>query len=160
MNIDMGWKGPLGTDVTIKNGVVFVHGTNHWLEWLHHVTPFAGIREKRWADQLLRTLSERGVQFHTLAGHSIGGTVVTIAALDLVLFWMGRVKLYTYGAKRPPRGCNATGKHYRIKGDVVPFLPPWRKALPLITLDYGKMGPIEAHGPRSYWEQMEKDGVR
>lgn len=152
MKIDMGRKGPLGMDVTIRGGVVYIGGSNHVLEWLHHFLPGARRREIRWGREVADIASKRDA--HTIAGHSVGGTVAIIAA------HITNARCYTYGAKRPPRGYYTTGKHYRIKGDPVPFLPPWRPALPVITLDYGKLGPVAAHGPASYYEQMREDCVR
>lgn len=152
MKIDMGRKGPLGPDVRIKNGVLYIEGTNHWLEWVHHFIPGARRREIKWGEQVASLAVRENVRI--IAGHSVGGTIAMIAA------HITNAKCYTYGAKRPPRGYYASGKHYRIKADIVPFLPPWRPTFPTITLDYGTMGPIKAHGPRSYYEQMGKDGVR
>ena len=161
MKIDMGHKGPLGMDVTIRNGVLYLGGSNHWLEWAHHFTPGAAWRERRWARQVVQLIDNTDVMIHTIAGHSVGGTVACLVSEEIP-----SISLITYGAKRPPRGKLPPhgrityGKHYAIKGDIVPSLPPWRKSLPLIELDYGKLNPVEAHGPRSYYEQMEKDGIR
>jgi hypothetical protein len=150
----MGFKGALGNDVTINNGVLYLEGTNHWLEWLHHVVPGARWRERRWARQVVQLILNTDAMIHTVAGHSVGGTVACIVAE------ITQLRLFTYGAKRPPRGDYPPGKHYAIKGDIVPNLPPWRPALTLIVLDYGRVGFVEAHGPASYYEQMREDGVR
>lgn len=159
MKIDMGWPGPIGNDVEIGNGIVYLHGTNHWLEWVHHFIPWAGRREVRWARDLVHTLTFGGFEFHTLSGHSIGGTVATIAARLLAESGIS-VSLFTYGAKRPPRDYFATGKHYAIRHDIVPKLPPWRDEMPLIVLDYGNISMEEAHKPSTYREQMKLDGIR
>jgi hypothetical protein len=157
MTIDMGFKGPLGNDVRIQDGVLYLHGSNHWLEWVHHFMLGAAWRERRWARQVVELL-QNTPGIHTIAGHSVGGTVACIAAESERI--AGRkIALRTYGAKRPPRGIYL-GKHYAIKSDIVPHLPPWRKPLPLIVMDYGKMGFAEAHGPASYYRLMEEDGVR
>jgi hypothetical protein len=69
------------------------------------------------------------------------------------------VSLRTYGGKRPPRGYEYLGAHYRHLGDIVPFLPPWRPRQTCIEI--GVRLPFwEAHEPRAYYEQMRKDGVR
>jgi pimeloyl-ACP methyl ester carboxylesterase len=156
MTIDMGFRGPLGNDVRIQDGVLYLHGSNHWLEWLHHFMPGAAWRERRWARQVV-DLIRNTPGIHTIAGHSVGGTVACIAANI-----HGGLRLYTYGAKRPQQDVYRFyfSKHYAIKGDIVPHLPPWRKPLPLIVMDYGKMGIAEAHGPASYYPLMEQDGVR
>ena len=156
MKIDMGHKGPLGMDVRIRNGVLYLGGSNHWLEWLHHVTPGAAWRERRWARKVVQLiLNPYTPMVRTVAGHSVGGTVACIVS-EIA----STLSLKTYGAKRPPRGDYPPGKHYAIKGDIVPHLPPWRRSLPLVELDYGKMGIVETHGPASYYDQMKKDGVR
>lgn len=157
MNIDMGPKGALGLEVKIRGTVAFVGGTNHWLEWAHHFIPLAGWREIRWARRLLRELE--GFPISTLAGHSVGGTVAT-AATRIRRDRGQQTSLYTYGAKRPPRGYMANGNHYVAKGDRVPYMNKFRPSLPLIVMDYGELTQVEAHGPSIYYEQMERDGVR
>jgi len=162
MKIDMGPIGPLGMDVTITNGVLYLGGSNHWLEWAHHFLPGARRREIRWGQDVADLIALR-TDIHTIAAHSLGGTVLCIAYIESIV--RGRCgrevpKLYTYGAKRPPRGYRASGKHYRIKGDIVPSLPPWRPALDLVELDNDGLSRREAHGPCSYYEQMAKDWVR
>lgn len=157
MNIDMGWKGPLGTDLRIRNEIAYIGGTNHWVEWLHHFTPGAAWRERRWAREVVSTLDALGIPIAAVAGHSVGGTV----ACHVAKAYRNRgqnVRLYTYGAKPP--GYDISGKHYAIKGDPVPALPPWRKRLNVIVLDHGDLTWREAHGPRSYYGVMEGDGVR
>jgi len=163
MKFDLGHPGPLGMDARIKNGVLYLGGSNHWLEWLHHTLPGAAWRERRWARQVVELIQDHNTPMvHTVAGHSLGGTVACLAAGPL----RGRgwsTAIYTYGAKRPPRGGYrfAYGdKHHAIKGDIVPHLPPWRKSLPLIELDYGHLSWREAHGPAIYYEQMREDGIR
>jgi hypothetical protein len=159
LKIDMGFRGSLGNDVTIKNGVLYLKGSNRWLEWVHHFLPGARWRERRWARQVVQLYHYTDAMIHTIAGHSVGGTVAIIAVFYLRN--QGRyVSLYTCGAKRPPKKYHTPGRHYAIKGDPVPHLPPWRKALPLIVLDYGKLSWTEAHGPAIYYEQMRADGVR
>jgi hypothetical protein len=154
----MMWHG-LDVEVVtqLQDGVLYLYGSNNWLEWVHYFMPFAGFRERRWARQVVELL-QNTPGIHTIAGHSVGGTVACIAAESERI--AGRkIALRTYGAKRPPRGIYL-GKHYATKGDIVPHLPPWRKPLPVITLDYGKMSWREAHWPLYYYEQMRKDGVR
>lgn len=161
MKIDMGRKGPLGMDLTIKNGVCYIEGTNHWLEWVHHFLPGARRREIAWGVDVANVCHGVQQMIHTMAGHSIGGTVAIIAAQNMAGYYTGSLRVLTYGAKRPPRPFDGKGgKHYRIKGDIVPLLPPWRPRLNCAVLDYGKLSPREAHGPRSYHEQMRKDGAR
>jgi hypothetical protein len=157
MKVDIGWPGKLGCDLRITNGVMYIYGTDHWLEWIHHFVPGARWRERKWARQVLEAYSKSdGV--HTISGHSVGGAVACIV-VDMLRGCGSEIRLITYGAKRPPFRCTY-GTHYAIKGDIVPHLPPWRRALKCTVLDYGKMGFIEAHGPRSYYKQMHIDGVR
>ena len=162
MKIDMGPVGQLGMDVTITDGVLYLAGSNHWMEWAHHFLPGARRREIRWGQNVVDLIENHPQRIHTIAGHSIGGTVACIATTitQQPRSRFPLIYLYTYGAKRPPQGYRASGTHYRIKGDIVPSLPPWRPALGLITLDYVRLSRREAHGPRSYYEQMAKDGVR
>jgi hypothetical protein len=158
MKFDLGHPGPLGMDARIKNGVLYLGGSNHWLEWLHHTLPGAAWRERRWARQVVELIQDHNTPMvHTIAGHSVGGTVACLVSEKMAR--ISPISLYTYGAKRPPRG-TYTGKHCAVKGDIVPNLPPWRKRLPLIVLDYGKLGIVEAHGPAIYYEQMREDGIR
>jgi hypothetical protein len=158
MKFDLGHPGPLGMDARIKNGVLYLGGSNHWLEWLHHTLPGAAWRERRWARQVTSMLQHPDTPMvHTVAGHSLGGTVACLVSEKMAR--ISPISLYTYGAKRPPCG-TYTGKHCAVKGDIVPHLPPWRPALNLRWLDYGKLGIVEAHGPASYYEQMREDGIR
>jgi len=162
MKIDMGPVGPLGMDVTITNRVLYLGGSNHWLEWVHHFLPGARWREIRWGQNVADLIENHPQRIHTIAGHSIGGTVACIAATITRQTCPHCLPIYlcTYGAKRPPRGYRAPGRHYRIKGDIVPSLPPWRPALDLVELDNDGLSRREAHGPCSYYEQMAKDWVR
>lgn len=158
MKVDMGWKGPLGNDLQITGARVYLHGTNHWLEAIHHVMPFSSRREIRWAQQLVDWLDREGRIGPplVLSGHSLGGTVAEIATR--IIRDRGRyVSLYTYGAKLPPKGYQASGLHYRVKGDPVPDLPPWRPRRKVITLDYGRMTMIEAHN--AYSEIMRQEAT-
>ena len=159
MKIDIGFGGPK-VKMTGPENVCYLQGSNTLLEWLHHFTPFSAYRERKWARQVA-DIVENDVFILKLAGHSLGGTVATMVAGGLIDRLEIYISLYTYGAKRPksPFG-EVRGYHYAVKGDWVPYLPPWRPALNVAVLDYGKLGPIEAHGPEIYYEQMEKDGVR
>ena len=161
MKIDMGPVGPLGMDVTITDGVLYLGGSNHWMEWAHHFLPGARRREIRWGQNIADVIENRR-EIRIIAGHSVGGTVACIATriTRKTSLYCLPIYLCTYGAKRPPRGYRASGRHYRIKGDIVPSLPPWRPALALVELDNDGLSRREAHGPCSYYEQMAKDGVR
>jgi hypothetical protein len=163
MKIKIGRSDKRGVNGWIKGNVLYLEGSDHWWDWLHHVLPGVAWRERRWARQVTSMLQHPDTPMvHTVAGHSLGGTVACLAAGPL----RGRgwsTAIYTYGAKRPPRGGYrfAYGdKHHAIKGDIVPHLPPWRKSLPLIELDYGHLSWREAHGPAIYYEQMREDGIR
>lgn len=161
---DLGPKGPLGTDIVVRRHPdytsVHLQGTNHLLEWIHHFLPFAGLRERTAARRLaafLHTIDDRPI---LLSGHSVGGTVAYLAARR---FPSNDLRLATFGAKRPPIG---TGRpptplaaHYRILGDIVPLVWPWRPSLPTIDLDYGRLSPIAAHEPRTYRDAMRTAGV-
>ena len=152
-------KNTYGPHYTVKDGVLFIHGSDHWLEWLHHIAPFSKRRELKWALQILDEINIDEISI--IAGHSIGGTKAIMVAELSLGYYLGAIKLYTYGAKRPPRPFRGDkGTHYRVKGDIVPFLPPWRRMLNTIVLDRGKLGFMEAHEPREYGIRMSMDGVR
>jgi len=141
-------------------GVCYIEGTNKWIEWAHHFIPGARRREIRWGREVSALIDDHP-EIHTIAGHSVGGTVACVVHTRMSMRGGKLLRLFTYGAKRVPSLFHLSGgTHYRIKRDWVPLLPPWRPALPCAVLDYGKISFREAHGPRLYFEQMIKDGVR
>ena len=141
---------------TVKNGVLYLEGSDDWREWLHHVMPGARRREIREAAAILAWLELSRTMIHTVAGHSMGACVATIIAA-----MHGGLKLYVYGGKRAPRSHyrepDAAYRHYR---DIVPFLPPWRPGYRNIMVGCKCLSPWEAHQPRNYYRDMEKDGIR
>ena len=160
MKVNLG-HGKWGVQMTVKNGVCYIEGSNHLLEWLHNVAPGARYRERRWGAQVVDYLAQSDEHIEVIAGHSLGGTVACTAAGQHLGYYLGKLRLYTYGAKRPARPFHGIrGHHYRIKGDLVPYMPPWRQSLRCAVLDYGRLSPGEAHKPSAYYEQMKKDGVR
>jgi len=167
MTIDLGPAGKSGVEARIyprKTGyMIHVLGTDHWRDWLHHVTPFARRREWQAAEKIIAALVELGIAKRdegwsytpgddvVISGHSWGGCIAAMVATILV------IPCYIYGGKRSPRkGLTRyyATRAYRHRGDIVPFLPPWR---PRYTDEvvFGIWGwPWEAHGLSSYREVM------
>lgn len=159
--------------------VVYCAGSDHGKDWrkdITHAFPRLGpMRLHRyfadgaqWLMKFVKLLARRNsIDRIILAGHSYGGSVVEIAGYFLTP--THAVSIVTYGApksggkhfyKHLYRNTDIT--HYRNRGDVVPFFPPWpwyrgRKN----TTKLGKLTwPWKAHGPKTYHEQMYIDGVR
>lgn len=158
--IDLGPEGRDGVEAQVRhiNGrrVLYIYGSDHPNDWKHHVTPGARQREEIAAHKL--ALLTEG-QVDAIAGHSMGGGIARmVAAIHRAA--NHRVALYVYGGKRAPRGYETHGDFYRHRGDIVPWLPPWRPRY-RNTMKIGRWTwPWIAHKPRSYAQQMKRDGVR
>ncbi len=156
--IDLWPDGPAGVEARyrVQGGVCycFIRGSDHWADWLHHILPGAYGREVLAGILVAKKLMDIHCDQYVIGGHSLGGVIAIICADTL-----GKhVKLFTFGTKRDKIKVN-TGTHYRHRGDIVPFLPPW---MPKIECEvFGEWMPFwKAHEPKQYYELMEKVGLR
>lgn len=165
--IDLWPEGPAGVEAKWRRDgetvYCYIYGSDHVLDWLHHFLPGAKTREIKAGNKLAEKLMHilKGASLH-IGGHSLGGSIACIVA-DLVYSNSGgatKAHLFTFGAKRCPWKYIPFGTHYHHRGDMVPFLPPWRPAYKLIQV-FGKWNfPWKAHGPATYYDAMSMHGFR
>ena len=137
--------GPKGIVVKIYDDHLWIGGSNAWYHWLHHVIPGAKRREIDCGIEVADLALELDIT--DIRGLSVGGCIAQIAAMIIG----GRCT--TYGTKRAPAGYEVAGTHYRHRGDIVPFLPPWRPRIACTTI--GVWRPLwVAHNPKSYREVL------
>lgn len=110
---------------------VYIPGTNHILDWIHHFMPGQVERENDAAWLLYRRLNPYITHEKvTILGHSLGAAVA--CALWNLMYKSDSI-LVICGGKRYwkslPRASILAFIHiFRHKGDIIPFLPPWRPA--------------------------------
>lgn len=163
--IDLGPTGPAGIEAkTWDEGLtrfLYIGGSDHWWDWLHHFLPGAKRREVAAARTLVdKVFDENTVQF-IVGGHSLGGCIAQIVATHL----QNQHKIvfcYTYGGKRPPVGHGYEySENCRHRGDIVPYLPPWRYANRRFEVTIGRWTwPWLAHSPKMYYEMMRYHRLR
>lgn len=159
MLIDLGPAGPSGIEAKYNDGVLYIRGSDHMHDWLHHVIPGAKRREEQAAIELHNYIVRHELPVHTVAGHSLGGPI----ALKLSYLFRANyttVRCFLYGPKRAPKSWHTPATVYRHRGDIVPFLPPWRRRYQNTELIGNRLPLWKAHGPNTYWDRMEADGVR
>jgi hypothetical protein len=171
--IDLWPKGPAGVEARWRRDgdtvYCFIGGSDHWIDWLHHVIPGAWKREL-WAAQKIADIIADKNGLHNksdgikivIGGHSLGGAIACIVAEFLLHeYWtIYELDLYTYGAKRLRWKTTAKGEHYRHRGDIVPYLPPWMPKYQDVK-PYGSWMPFwKAHGPRTYYDLMVSHKLR
>lgn len=154
MKIDLGRSGPAGIEASFEDGVLFVGGSNHWRDWAHHFLPGARRREIVAATEIMKIIGALPVRI--VAGHSMGAAVACIVAAELERIGED-VQLYVYGGKRAPRIGATPTKAYRRRGDIVPWLPPWRPRYDNHVFG-DRTWPGDAHN--SYYGAMRMDGVK
>lgn len=161
MKIDLWVQGRPGVEARYDDGVLYVYGSDHWLDWLHHLIPGAVRRETLAACQIIEAIEEAVLVEHVriVAGHSWGAAIAAHVHYELAVRGVAAA-LFTYGGKRAAIPTAAPGRHYRHKGDIVPALPPWRPRWPNVQVFGPRMLPWHAHEPRGYYPVMEHDGVR
>ena len=147
--------GPEGIRVRVREVdntlYVWVAGSEHPAHWWHHFLPGARRREIRAGIELADAI--RCAMPIVIGGHSVGGCIAEIAASML------RAPCYTYGGKRAPRRYRINATRYRRRGDIVPFLPPWRPANRHILI--GKWAPFwRSHLPKEYYATAREVGLR
>jgi hypothetical protein len=159
--IDLGREGPEGVEARAWNrdGVLYCYvvGSDHVRDWLHHVLPGARRRERRAGYELAIELFYQDKPI-IIGGHSLGGCIAHIAAGILQTDGLD-VTLVTFGGKMPQRTLRFPGTYYRTRGDIVPFLTPFRGFVRHTVI--GKWRPFwRAHEPKEYYEVMRKAGLR
>jgi len=161
-DIDIGPAGKAGIEARVATSgttvYLYIHGSDHRYDWLHHIRPGAARREIGWGRQLFDAIYVGNMHVYVIGGHSLGGAVAQVLATLLVMRGAA-VELHTYGGKRPPNRYDMAGSHYRHRGDVVPWLNILRPNQPRIRIGNWTW-PWVAHGPRTYYHEMEKAGLR
>ena len=159
IKIDLWPHGRAGIDARFRTTAtdlyLYIEGTNHPLDWLHHVTPFAKLRERE-AGRLLyrKILPYVGARRVHIGGHSLGGAIAIVVANLLT----EAPVLTLYAPKRAPERAKTPYRAYRRRGDLVPFLPPNRRPWEDVTV-FGSWRPFWlAHEPSEYRRFMDRDG--
>ena len=157
--IDLWPKGPAGVEARWRKdeytAYCFIGGSDHWIDWIHHILPGAKTREIIAGECIANRLKYEGPDF-VIGGHSLGGAVASVVTNRLRGLGF-RVTCYVYGAKRPPEKTGNISS-YINRGDIVPYLFPWRPKHinPYIR---GKFS-FKAHGPRTYYDLMVSHKLR
>ena len=147
-----------------RDGVryLYIDGSDHWVDWAHHVLPFARRREIVAARRLVAILiTTHGAASFVVGGHSLGGALTCIVFKLLRCLGLS-VSGHVFGGKRPPTGYAAEVDitPYRHRGDPVPLLVwPWRPAYVNSELVGNKKPFWAAHEPREYYPEMLRVGL-
>ena len=126
----------------------FIQGSKRPWHWLHHIIPFAGKRERDAGRELAGIMEGSGVSHVELHGHSLGGAVAMATAQYIKNDGID-VSCTTYGTKQPPWWIGSEGRHYRTRGDIVPFVIPIRKRLETTVIGERRWF-WHSHGPDAY----------
>lgn len=166
--IDLWPIGPAGIEARWRadGGTLycFIEGSNHWADWLHHVVWGASARETiaglRIASDLYGLGCKMSIGTYVIGGHSLGGSIASVVTLALRERGVGGVSCHVFGAKRRPRSGDGRVKIYVRKGDIVPLLPPWRKAYKQQEFFGSITWPWVAHQPKQYYDIQREKGFR
>lgn len=161
--IDLGPDGSSGIEAKFRIAenilYLYVYGSDHKDDWVHHVLPGGVKREADAAEEIADLIQTSDCIHYVITGHSLGGLVAVMVA-QILREKAFPVTCYAYGPKRVPKKYHAPCVVYRHRGDIVPFLPPWRPNYENVKKIGKWLPPWMAHGPSTYWNQMEKDGIR
>lgn len=150
--IDLGPVGPAGVEARYWDSdgrrYVWMRGSDHWWDWLHHVLPGAAAREIDAAHTIRTRILDPEVREYIVGGHSLGGAIASILA-GLLLDHGDAARCYLFGPKRAPQG-HVHGVAYVRRGDIVPGLPPWRPRYQHVAHLGEWETPWKAHHPESY----------
>lgn len=136
----------------VRNGVLYLEGSDSGREWFHHFLPFSGWRERHAGNILVKWITDERLMIKAVAGHSLGAAVGSYVAKKLHL------PLYVYGGKRAPWfGYKKPERAHRHRGDVVPMAPPWRRKWEGQEVFGTRLPFWEAHEPREYRDKIEGD---
>jgi pimeloyl-ACP methyl ester carboxylesterase len=135
--IDLAPKGKAGVEARYrihKDGdrkvfFLFIKGSDSSFDWFLHILPTwdAGA-ELIYATALYNKLKNEidSSDLIYLLGHSWGGAIAATIRVLLPKDVLNKTAAIGYGSKRPAFGWLTA--LYRMPGDWVPFLPPWRSA--------------------------------
>jgi hypothetical protein len=148
-----GVNGRMREDETTDTAYIYIDGSDHAVDWWHHFLPFARRRERAAAREILDIMPRRSR--YVVGGHSVGGAIAADLAREIAAMGLA-VKCYVFGPKRTSRdSVRHVTAAYRQRGDLVPYLPPWRKGYRLTTFGHW-MPVIAAHEPREYFVVMAR----
>lgn len=134
---------------------VFVEGTDHWFDWVHHFVPGARRREIRAAEEIVARLLLSNCTRYVVGGLSMGGAIAQIVAAILARRGL-MVRCTIYGSKRAPHGYTFPARAVQEVGDAVHLLPPWRPSYKITDRRGRLRWPWKAHV--AYWDRIVKDG--
>ena len=150
------WEFDGGVAVEIKP-------TNHWFDWITNVTgawPRGHRQHRIWrrdAQALVRWLESKvPASRYTLIGISRGGAIGIIAA-DILTQHGLQARVITMGSPKPGRIHKSfLITQYRVKGDLVPFLPLLYPRVKFGTIwSRGQWAPFwKAHA--GYWDLLRE----
>jgi len=159
-----GWRTRVVTlpNATRPTRYVYFFGSDHPLDWIHHVVPFDRLREwlmaRRVAKHLL-TLDEQTMHY-IIGGHSLGGAIAAMVTYRLRK-WGYLAMGYGFGAKRVGYPWHdALNVVYVHEGDIVPKLPPWRKRYAREEVYGERETAWAAHQPSAYHDVEQRHGFR
>ncbi len=162
IKIDLWPKGKAGIEAKYRiegdTLYCFVLGSNHPMDWLHHIIPGAAKRELEAGRNIMRELHDViGVRRLVIGGHSLGAAVAVV--VGSLMSYYCPVEVCVFGGKRTAWAETVPYAAYRHKGDIVPFFPPWRPKYENAV--FGKWRPPwKAHGPQTYHKKMKEKGLR
>lgn len=160
--IDLFPSGKAGIEAKwrVEDGDVycFIGGSDHWVDWLHHFLPGSEEREIICAAWIETVIRGKGKAYF-IGGHSVGGAIASVIG-DMLRYEGCEVYTRSFGGKRPIKGTEDVAINYRHRGDIVPFLPPWRPAYKMQPVIERWLPFWKAHGPSTYYEAMEECGFR
>lgn len=151
---------------------IFINGSDHPEDYKHHskirlIEAAHGVwvthADLQLAKDIFLFVRESGAEVVRIGGHSWGGAIAA-----LVVWMLRKVHIkawgYLYGPKQAGNSqfIQEVSPYiyvYRHRGDFIPLLMFW---LSRFTME--KIGtltwPWKAHGPDTYYTQMERDGFR
>lgn len=135
----------------------YADGSDHWIDWVHHVVPGAKAREEAAGWELAKRILAWGIpERFVVGGHSLGAAVMTVAATYLVNY--APTECMVYGGKRSPVVYENI-QAFRHSGDYIPWLFVLRPAYK--NQVFGKwLPPWQAHEPREYYPLMVEHGLK
>jgi hypothetical protein len=132
---------------------LWIDGTDHWHDVVHHILPGVRRRELLWAKKLADAVFDPAINEYRVGGHSLGGCLAALVAEDLRERGVF-VHCVVFGAKRTFRGNDKCVSVVHV-GDLIPALPPWRPPY-WESRYFGERASFwDAHQPKAYYDQMK-----